>query len=155
MAKRGRPTKPPSSFTYIVEIDGWDWNYTLSVNNGSGLYDAVFDWRMVVITGKPRGPKLSKASRAEVRISPDWRDEDMSKFRRPVPSIGSMSLSKGVFGVSQCIPRDALAPIISMLIADRFKFVRIVGTPLHYGSGEITGFSLLTRLEDDEDATSI
>jgi len=45
------------------------------------------------------------------------------------------------------IPMDALAPILAMLIGDRFKFLAMSGTELYRRSTRLTGSRLEMTME--------
>jgi hypothetical protein len=62
--KRRRP--PRKEFVdYIVEIDGWDWGYSLSLNTLRREPDPYNEYRYLQITGKLPRPAGLKTDREE------------------------------------------------------------------------------------------
>jgi hypothetical protein len=53
-------------------------------------------------------------------------------------------------GASVGIPQDALAPILQMLIAERFKSVVLRGSKFRYRSAKLVSFSIQTKLGEDD-----
>jgi hypothetical protein len=50
------------------------------------------------------------------------------------------------------IPMDALAPILTMLVGDRFKFLAMSGMQMYRRSTRLTGFRLeMVTMEQDEE----
>jgi hypothetical protein len=81
--KKKRRRAPPEEFAeYIVEITGWDWGYSLSLNGGNGRYrddDPYHEFRHLQITGKLLRPVGLKTDAVEVTLLPG---NDMSEERR-------------------------------------------------------------------------
>lgn len=154
MAKkaRGRPTRPPSVH-YTIEINGWEWAYWI----GRGLPDLtlrpVVESRNITIRGVPRGPKLERVDKAEIRIVPGWKLEELRAPKEGIePLVGTVELSDGVFHAYQQVTDEAASEILQMLIADKLRFVFIEATPIRNGNGCIRTLSLRMQDTNDEDA---
>jgi hypothetical protein len=150
--KRGRP--PREEFVdYVVEITGWDWGYSLSLNGRTGKYrddDPYMEFRHLQITGRLLRPVGLKTEAVEVSLLPS---NDMSEERRknykPI-ALGGLDVYQDVIRGSIGIPADALPPILQMLIAKEFKFVLLTGSKFRYRSARLTSLRLEMRITDDD-----
>jgi hypothetical protein len=71
--KRRRRAPRREFIDYIVAIDGWDWSYSLSLNEEKQPVDPYHEFRHLTITGKLLRPTGLKADRVEVRLLPSIR----------------------------------------------------------------------------------
>jgi hypothetical protein len=152
--KKKRRRAPPEEFVeYVVEITGWDWGYSLSLNSRTGKYrddDPYLEFRHLQITGRLLRPAGLKTDAVEVSLLPS---NDMSEERRkdykPI-ALGGMEAYPDRITASIGIPADALPPILQMLIAKEFKFVLLRGSKFRYRSARLTGLRVEMRLTDDD-----
>lgn len=152
--KKKRRRVPPEEFVeYVVEITGWDWGYSLSLNSRTGKYrddDPYLEFRHMQITGKLLRPAGLKTDNVEVSLLPS---NDMSEERRkdykPI-ALGGLDVYQDMIKGSIGIPADALPPILQMLIAKEFKFVLLRGSKFRYRSARLTGLRIEMRLTDDD-----
>ena len=96
-AKRRR--KPREEFVdYIVEIDGWDWGYSFSLNLERQPIDPYHEFRHLQIMGRMLRPAGLKSDRTEISLlsSSDLEEER----RKDLEPIVLGSLSAGPDGIS-------------------------------------------------------
>jgi hypothetical protein len=152
--KKKRRRAPPEEFVeYVVEITGWDWGYSLSLNSRTGKYrddDPYLEFRHLQITGKLLRPAGLKTDAVEVTLLPG---NDMSEERRkdykPI-ALGGLDVYPDMIKGSIGIPADALPPILQMLTAKELKFVLMTGSKFRHRSARLTGFRLEMKLSDDD-----
>lgn len=148
-AKRGR--KPREEFVdHIVEIDGWDWGYSFSLNPERQPIDPYHEFRHLQIMGRMLRPAGLKSDRTELSLLPSSDLEE--ERRKDLEPIALGSLGAGPDGISGNIgiPRDALTPILQMLIAGKFRFVLMRGTRLRHRSAKLNSLRLETKLTEDD-----
>lgn len=63
---------------------------------------------------------------------------------------GWISCSRGRFELLQPIPLDATAPILQMLIADRFHYITLSATKLKHGRADVRTFHLVAHIDADD-----
>jgi len=146
----GTRRKKARKATYTVEIASWDWHYSVGLGRGIGEKMPIEQGGYLLIKGTPYGSKLEKTKDAELLI---WPIMDLSwrKSGDPVPpDIGDMGIVDKVFTVYQTIPPDAFPQILTLLAADRIRFVRVEGTELIRGDGVVHRIAFETSLAEDE-----
>lgn len=144
----GRPRK--EWFYYVVEITGWDWSFSFSVNTMKHFEGPYLDFRHVQLFGKLVRPSKANVTSVEVTLLPDARLDAGARGRHEPTMVGSVQLNRGRFQGLISIPTDVVGPILQMLIADRFRVVVMEGDKLRYGHAVIRSFRLDTRLEEDD-----
>jgi hypothetical protein len=83
----------------------------------------------------------------EVALLPDHTlDAERRRNHDPI-SVGTLELYDNKMAGLIPIPMDALAPILAMLIGDRFKFLAMSGTELYRRSTRLTGSRLEMTME--------
>jgi hypothetical protein len=96
-AKRRR--KPREEFVdYVVEIDGWDWGYSFSLNMKRQPIDPYHEFRHLQIKGRLLRPAGLKSDRAEISLLPSSDLEE--ERRRDFKPIALGSLGAGPDGIS-------------------------------------------------------
>ena len=58
---------------YVVEIDGWDWSYTLLLNDDKRPTDPYHEFRHLQITGRLLRPIGLNTDRVELALLPAFR----------------------------------------------------------------------------------
>jgi hypothetical protein len=150
-----RRRKPPEEFVdYVVEIHGWDWGYSLSLNTMPRETDPYSEYRHLQITGRLLQPKGMKSDHVEISLLPSFdMGEAQRKDYKPI-ALGSLEArSDGIDG-HVGIPQDALPPILQMLIADRFKFMLLRGSKFRYRSARLHSLRLEMKLTEDDMPTA-
>ncbi|GAB9109801.1 hypothetical protein [Bradyrhizobium diazoefficiens] len=149
--KRKRRRKPREEIVdYVVEIDGWDWGYSFSLNMERQPIDPYHEFRHLQIAGRLMTPTGLKTDRVEISLLPSPElVEEKRKELTPI-ALGSLSLGPdGVLG-NIGIPWDALTPILQMLIAGRFRFVLMRGARFRHRSAKLNSLRLETKLTEDD-----
>jgi hypothetical protein len=72
-AKKKRRRAAREEFVdYVVEIEGWDWGYSLSLNTEKHPVDPYHEFRHLQITGKLLRPAGLKTDMVEVSLLPTF-----------------------------------------------------------------------------------
>lgn len=125
--------------TYDIRIEAWEWSYSFGVSHrpqqGKDPYE---DFRHLHLNGTLIRPTHIKSKKVTVMLLPDAALDPERRSRNTPTAIGSISAGRGEIGILLSIPADALTNILIMLTADKFQFVSLEGTKLHYGQGMIT-----------------
>jgi hypothetical protein len=133
---------------YVVEIDGWDWGYSFSLNTERQPIDPYDEFRHLQITGRLLQPVGLQMDRAEISLLPSADlEQERRKDLKPI-ALGSLHLSPDCILGNIGIPWDALGPILQMLIAGRFKYVLMRGSRFRHRSAKLNSL-LETRLTED------
>ncbi len=149
-AKRRRRALHLEFQEYVVAVKTWDWSYSLSLDTSRDRSEPYHEFRQLVIKGMLLKPTGLITDQVEVTLLPD-RNLDAERRRNHEPIfVGSLELHDNKMVGLIPIPMDALAPILAMLIGDRFKFLAMSGTELYRRSTRLTGFSLETTMEEEE-----
>ncbi|MET4356917.1 hypothetical protein ABIC08_006882 [Bradyrhizobium sp. RT9b] len=135
---------------YMVAIETWDWSYAFGLAGRKDSLDPYSEYRHLMITGKLLHPTNPSIGSVELWLLPT-EDLDEGKRKNEEPnSVGSLSVHDGRLNGLMSIPKNALTPILQMLIAGRFKFVDLGGTKLRYREALVRSFGLATHLDEDD-----
>jgi hypothetical protein len=94
---------------------------------------------------------IPKPDQVEVRLLPD-RNLDAERRRNHEPiSLGTLEISGNMLVGLIPIPMGALAPILTLLVGDRFKFLAMSATEMYRRSTRLTGFRLESTIEEGEE----
>ena len=151
--KKRRRTPPEEFISYVVEITGWNWGYSLSLNTGTGKYrddDPYYEFRHLQIAGKLLRPAGLNTDAVEVTLLPNNNmSEERRKDYKPI-ALGALDIYQDMIKGSIGIPADALSPILQMLIAKQLKFVLLRGSKFRYRSARLTGLQLEMKLDEED-----
>lgn len=148
--KKRRPAQREEFVDYVVEIDGWDWGYSFSLNLERRPINPYDEFRHLHIRGKMLRPTGLKSDRAEISLLPSPElIQDKRKDFEPI-AVGSLDARTDMIYGNIGIPWDALTPILQMLIAERFKFVLMRGTRFRHRSAKLNSLRLETKLTEDD-----
>jgi hypothetical protein len=148
--KRRRHALREEFLQYIVAIDGWDWSYSLSLNEEKHPVDPYHEYRHLLITGRLLRPTGLKTEKVEVNLLPSVEmSHGQRKDHEPL-ALGSLDTYNNRIVALISIPPDVLPPILQMLIDERFKFVLMSGTKFHYRRARLHGFRLEMNLTVDD-----
>jgi hypothetical protein len=148
--KKRRSASAQAVVQYVVAIEGWDWSYTLLLNDDKRPIDPYHEFRHLQITGKLLQPAGLKTDRVEVALLPTTdMSEEKRKNYEPI-ALGSLDALPGLIRGSIGIPADALPPILQMLIAKELKFILMTGSKFRHRSARLTGLRLEMKLTDDD-----
>ena len=95
-------------------------------------------------------PKGLKTAQVEVSLLPasDMEEERRKDLKRI--ALGSLEAYPDRIDGNIGIPRDALTPILQMLIAGQFKFILMRGTRFRYRSAKLSSLRLERKLTEDD-----
>lgn len=114
--------------------------------------DPYHEHRHVVIRGRLLRPAGLKTDWLEMSLFPSPNlMEERRKDLKPI-AVGAFEIYPDRLDASIGIPKDALALILQMLIADKFKFAVLRGSKFRYRSARLVSFSL--RSEPGKDNLS-
>ncbi len=135
--------------SYLMAIEDWDWSFSYGVGQDrfdEGLYA---DHRQLQLRGTLTVPS-KKAQTAELTLIPaDDRDAPNGLQRRPL-GVGGVHLYRGKLSAYLGMPTDALAPVLQMLIAGKFRFADLYGERLRYGRARITSYRLEMNIDEED-----
>jgi hypothetical protein len=137
--KRKRRRRAPRAeyVDYVVEITGWDWGYSLSLNTTRDPDDPYYEFRHLQITGRMLRPEGLKTDLVELSLLPSSSmSEERRKDYKPI-ALGSLDVHPDTIRGTIGIPADALSPILQMLIAEKFNFLLMTGTKFRYRSARL------------------
>lgn len=91
-----------------------------------------------------------KTDKVELSLLPRADDnEDRRTDHKPL-SVGSLEIyGDRIVGLIS-IPMDALAPILSMMVGDRFKFVAMGGTKFWHRKSQLHSLRLEMNIEEED-----
>lgn len=107
-AKRRRPRE--EIVDYIVEIDDWDWSYSLSLNSERHAIDPYHEFRHLKIGGRLH-PKGLKTDRVEITLLPSYDMLPEAGKERQPRCVGSLDIYDDRVTGLVSIPMDAIPPI--------------------------------------------
>lgn len=157
MPKKKRRRRELTPAYYNVEITGWDWDYSFSANVPK-YEDARFsDYRHLLVRGTVLRPRGIKAEVAELWFFPRIEPEDFKTGRdQPPPrGVGSLEIQgsspdrRKLVGYLS-MPKDALEPVLQMLLAARFKYVLMDGEPMRWRKCIIRRFEFAAEHDETE-----
>jgi hypothetical protein len=150
-SRKKRRRSPSEEFVdYIVAIESWNFSYWLALNTLRNALDPYHEHRGLRIKGRLLRPAGFKTDRVDVSLFPSINlEEERRKDLKPI-AVGAIEAYPEKLDANLDIPSDALAPILEMLIAERFKFVVLRGTKFRYRSSRLHSYRLDTKLEEDE-----
>jgi hypothetical protein len=149
--KKRRRRMPLAEFDqYIMQIAPWDWSYSFSLNTQRNAIDPYHEFRHLRITGKLLRPIGQKTDKVELTLLPKADDnEDRRADHKPL-SVGSLEVyGDRIVGLIS-IPMDALPPILSMMVGDRFKFVAMGGTKFWHRKSRVHSLRLEMNIEEED-----
>jgi hypothetical protein len=139
---------------HVFEISDWEWDY------GFGIYKSKFhpgpysDYRQVQLRGSLLGPKkiAAKVIAPELRLSPQENLTETGRARITDPKHVGVVYTRGKnYQATLFFPADVLGPMLQMLIASRYRYVKIeVGELQDGGYSEVTTFYFSGKLDDDD-----
>ena len=148
---RRKPKRRTSDHVYyVVEIVGWDWSLMFGVSNAphisGGPYD---DYRHLKIQGRLIRPSRLQGRSLELIFLPDERlNREHRQNDRPT-LIGHLSFH-GQPNALMSIPADALPSLLSILTAEKFRFVVLHGSVLRYRQTDLQSFRFEMQIDDED-----
>ncbi len=149
--KKRRRRAPRSAYVdYVAAIEGWEWSYSLSLNEEKYAADPYHEFRHLVITGRLLRPAGLKTDRIEVSLLPVvGMNPGQRKDLEPL-AVGSLeSRDDGIVGLIS-IPMDVLPAILQMLVAERLKFIAMGGGRFQHRRARLNGFRLEMKMDEED-----
>ncbi|WLA69210.1 hypothetical protein [Bradyrhizobium diazoefficiens] len=149
--KKKRKRRPREEIVYyVVAIEDWDWGYSLSLNADRQPIDPYDEFRHLHVRGRLLHPKGLRTDRIELSFLPS-RDLDPEERKALRPrGVGSLDGYRDPIMGLLPLPKDALPPILQMLVGDRFRFVVMHGTRFSHWRATLHGFRLEMKLDPDD-----
>jgi hypothetical protein len=153
--KKKRRRAPREEFVaYVVEITGWDWGYSLSLDTSKDPDDPYHEFRHLQITGKMLRPAGLKTDQVEISLLPTLSmSEERRKDYKPI-AVGSPDTYPDMIRGRVGIPADVLSPILQLLIAKELRFLLMTGSKFRYRSARLHGCRLEMKLTEDDMPTA-
>ncbi|TAJ82896.1 hypothetical protein [Reyranella sp.] len=143
--KRKRRTAPRYAYEhYSLSIERWEWDYSFGINEWKKHFRGTYrEHRALTIHGVLHRPAGLIGTRAEVSFLPSDMEGRAQRLPEPPTSIGQMwrVRREQKFEVFVSLPSDVLPSLLSMLIAEKLRFVTLDGMVLFRGRTEIRRFS--------------
>lgn len=147
--KRARRTMP-EYVGYLVEVSGWDWSFSFGISHDKRQDDPYSEYRHLVVKGSLLRPAGVKAKDAELIFLPNIENNEANRMQHEPKSIGSLNLYNGILHGLLSMPADALPPVLTVLSAQRFRFVLLQGERLRWRKALIRSYSIDTHLDEDD-----
>jgi len=142
---------------YNIEITGWDWGFSFSVNVPPGDDRLYSDYRHLHVHGHVLRPRKINVETAELLFLPEVGLSEMQlQHGQTRPSaVGSVSTegtrTEGMrLAGYLSMPSDALGLVLQMLIGGRYKYVLLDGERLRYRKALIRHYFFSGEYNDDE-----
>ncbi|MDO9385013.1 MAG: hypothetical protein Q7T86_19375 [Hyphomicrobiaceae bacterium] len=140
---------------HVIEFVDWDWDYMFGIEPPGRFSDGdpYMDYRHLHIRGKLLRPTAIsiKASIAEVTCFPDDRLSDLEGRRKHQPKmVGVISHRGKDYQVNLHLPDDALALVLQMMIANRYRYVVIEAEKSFRGEALVRHFRFAGSLDEDD-----
>jgi hypothetical protein len=149
--KKRRQTKALLPAYYHVQITGWDWSYSFSVNAARHVEGQYADYRHLLIRGTVLRPRKIKAESAELWFLPNIAPAEMTRRDDPPPrAVGSLNVQGSILTGYLSMPADALGPVMQMLLGDRFKYVLLDGEPMRYRKALIRHYEFTEHHKEED-----
>lgn len=152
MPKRKKRTPAPEiPQHYLVAITGWDWEYSFGLERSKHFEGPYADYRHLQIDGKLIRPEIAAAETVELTVLPTTDISEARKRELKPQAVASLHLHQGRLTGLVSMPSDALAPVLYMLIADRFRYVSLHGPRLRYRQTLIHSYRLHATLDEEDE----
>ncbi|MEN8136171.1 MAG: hypothetical protein ABFS18_11645 [Thermodesulfobacteriota bacterium] len=155
--KRRKVRQPKKEFElYIIEIDSWEAPYFFGVNFNKDIIDGPFwEHASVKISGKFIQPGKIEEKAVSISVYGD-RDitpclTDPVKYDEYKPkAVGTLTVRGKLRDGSAWFPIDILPVIISMLGAERYRYIAMQGHALYRGHANIRSVSFHQEYDEDD-----
>ncbi|WP_229192835.1 hypothetical protein [Bradyrhizobium brasilense] len=132
-----------------MAVEDWGWSYSLSLDTDRRSVDPYHEFRHLQVRGRLLHPEGLKTDQVEITLLPSYDMLPEARKDRQPRCVGSLDIYDDRIAGLVSIPRDALPPILQMLIADRFRFVAMRGPRLRYRQALCNSFRLEMKLDPD------
>jgi hypothetical protein len=132
--RRQRP--PPVFYHYVVAIESWEWGLSFGLGDPKYDFEPFRDYRHLQLRGTLLRPSQLKVPAVELTLLPDARLARKDWPENSPNGVGSLSLNTNRDRLLQgllTLPTDALAQVLTVLAAGRFKYALMNGEPCAIG----------------------
>ena len=134
MAIKSRRSPPPKTETYLCKLERFEWNYQFGIASEArarGERDPFDLFQSITIHGSVERPSRFQGKAAKIHVVPDRRlNSDRRTEIERATGVGDLESfqSRGkIVTATLFAPEDNLAPIITMLCHERWKWLTISG----------------------------
>jgi hypothetical protein len=136
---------------FVVEITDWEWSFSFGVGWRRDIdREPYSDYRHLHIKGRLLRPSKIKAQEAELIFMPEAELNWSERANHQPQSVGLTQIYRGMFKPLLRMPGDSVAPVLQMLIAEKFKYVVLNGDKPRYGQGAIRSYRFEMKMEEDD-----
>lgn len=108
------------------------------------------DYRHLQLRGKILRPSKIKADTVELVFLPDRRLNEGERERdRPI-GLGSLKLHRGHLQGIFPMPSDVMPLLLTMLTAEKLRYVVMNGAKMRYGHARIQSFRMEMSIDEDD-----
>lgn len=138
--------------SYVIGIEDWKWSFSFGVDSAKHRDGPYMDFRHLHLRGKLLAPSkmASKAETVQAILIPRPIPTDKEYQASEPTSVGSVNLRQKRFDALLTIPDDAIAPVLQMLIAGKFRFIDLHGHRMRYGNAKIRGYRLEMNIDEED-----
>ncbi|MEN5247277.1 hypothetical protein [Brucella pseudintermedia] len=149
--KKRKPGRPRvETVYYVLEIADWEWSFMFGANVAIDRDGPYSDYRHLQLRGTMLRPAKIKAETVELVFLPDRRLNEGERERdRPI-GIGSLNLHRGHLQGIFPMPSDVLPLLLTMLTADKLRYVVMSGEKMRYGNARIQNFRMEMSIDEDD-----
>jgi hypothetical protein len=149
-----RKAKRQPEVYYALRIQSWEWDYSFGIADTRLFPGEVYeDYRHLTIRGELTRPAALAGQKIGLTFVPQ-RDifQPASKFLNKPERVGHLQRSRNTKALegTLAMPAETLPSILSMLIAERLRFVTFASTDLFRGAAQIREYRLHETVADDD-----
>ncbi len=155
--KKQRRSDPIPFAYYHFQITDWDMSYSFSANVPKYEDSRFSDYRHLLIRGAVLRPRKMGVETAELWFFPNIArgDFEPKHDQPPPPGVGTLNIhgakSEGLRLVGYLsMPEDALALVVQMLIAGRYKFALMNGGTMRWRKCFIRGYEFTAEHDEGD-----
>lgn len=150
--KRKGARKPKDEVVYyVVEITDWEWSLSFGVGWRKDIdREPYSDYRHLHVKGRLVRPTKLKVNEVELIFMPEAAMNWAERAKHEPHSVGPLQIYRGKFQPLLRMPGDAVASVLQMLIAEKFKYVVLHGDKPRYGHGSIRSYRFEMKMDEDD-----
>lgn len=136
--------------TYVVEIAEWDWSLSFGVDETRYRDDPYSEFRHFELRGKILRPTKLQPLQGVMHLLPDPRLDWSQREKSEPRAVGSLNADNERLSGIISMPADAVAPVVQMLMGNRFRFLVLTGEKLRYRKALIRSYQLQMAIDEDD-----
>jgi hypothetical protein len=141
-----KPTRKDGNEYFVVPIERWNWSFSYGLNDVPGLRPGTYvDYRHLYVFGDFLRPRRLAGQRVELSFVPSGASEEPTSPPLVKPDrIGNLwsDPPRKRFLAVLSMPGDALASVLTMLVAKRLRYVVLIGSRLSRDGSAVRHYSL-------------